>query len=270
MLALVNIEQEQDLLRLLNDSRFWYDDSALSISPIIHPQRWDLDDSELESISVQSDLHPLLASILAPRFPKICLETAVSCLHYLHCGGHSVRTRKSLKSLLKSSYFMRLKMRPCLSRFRKRKHRHPCGHCGLIEKDLCSEWWGNYKHRPRGCYFRHRRFNRIRVSLRFFSYRSQYAFNYDLWCTYRYALLLLPLFLANAPPDPQLASTATDCIFNSFCTAYPQETRKTKKSITRYLSRCRPTIAMPSDGRISVDSSMKDVVTSTTLERRAG
>jgi len=268
MLALVNIEQEQDLLRLLNDSRFWYDDSALSISPIIHPQRWDLDDSELESISVQSDLHPLLASILAPRFPKICLETAVSCLHYLHCGGHSVRTRKSLKSLLKSSYFTRLKMRPCLSRFRKRKHRRSSGRCLLNKQYLRSEWWGNCPHRPYdrivGMVYK------IRVSVRCFTYRLKYASNYDLWCTYRYALQLLPLFLANAPPDPQLASTAADCIFNSFCTAYPQETRKTKKSITRYLSRCRPTIAMPSDGRISVDSSMKDVVTSTTLERRAG
>ena len=258
MFALVHIEHEQDLLRLVNYHGFWYDDSASAISPIIRPQRRNLYDSEFEPILVEADLHPILASILTPRFPQICLETAISCLHYLHRGGHSVRTRKSLKSLLKSSYFTRLKMRPCLSRLRKRKHRHSCGHCRLNEKDLCSEWWGNYPERP---------YNPFHAPFRFFSYRSQYAFNYDLWCTYQYALLLLPLFLANAPPDPQLASTAADCIFNSFCTAYPQETRKAKKSITQYLSRCRPIKAMPSDGRISVDSSMKDVVTSTTLER---
>jgi len=162
-----------------------------------------------------------------------------------------------------------LKLRPWLSHFRKRQHRHSSVRCLLHKQYLLSEWWGNYPlaYRPHDEIVG--TVDKIRVSVRCFTYRLKYASNYDLWCTYRYALLLLPLFLANAPPDLQLASAAANCIFNSFCTAYPQETRKTKKSITRYLSRCRPTIAMPSDGRISVDGSMEDVVASTTLERRA-
>ena len=153
-------------------------------------------------------------------------------------------------------------MRPWLSRFQKRQHLHSSWHCGLDERRLHSAWWGNHLQRPN--------VHRIRIPFRFFSCRSQYRSNYDLWCTYYYALLLLPFFLAKAPPNSRLASIAADCIFNSLCTAYPLETRTAKKSITQYLSRCRPIKAMPSGGRISVDSSMEDVVTSTRLERRAG
>ena len=68
---------------------------------------------------LKSGVHPLLASILAPRVPQIHLEMAISCLQYLRSGSHSVKSRKSLKPLLKASYLTRLKMRPSLSRFRK-------------------------------------------------------------------------------------------------------------------------------------------------------
>jgi len=178
-------------------------------------------------------VHPLLTSILAPRVPQIHLETALSCLRYLQSGGHSVKSRKSLKPLLKSSYFMRLKMRPSLSRFRQRRHCHSSGRWLLDEQDLHSMWWGDHPERP---YDIIRRWIGVRVPLRFFSYRSEYASNYDLWYTYRSALKLLPLVLANTPPDSHLTSIATNCIFNSFCTAYPQETLRAKKSITQYLS----------------------------------
>jgi len=205
----------------------------------------------------ESGLHPLLASILAPRVPQIHLETALSCLRYLQSGGHSVKTRKSLKPLLKSSYFTRLKMRPSLSRFKKRRHHHSSGRCLLDEQDLQSMWWGDYSKCPSDGYiirnvgrdYKHG----IRVPLHFFSYQSEYVSNYDLWFTYRCALQLLPFVLANAPPDSHLASIATNCIFDFFCTAYPQETRKAKKSIARYLSRCRPIRAMPLRGRIVMD-----------------
>ena len=194
--------------------------------------------------------HPLLASILAPRVPQIHVETAISSLHYLQSGGHSVKSQKSLKPLLKSTYFMRLKMRPSLSRFRKRRYRHSNGHCLLDEERLRSDWWGDYEYwqRPYDC-IRGKR--GVRVPLCFFSYRTS---TYDLWCTYRCALQLLPLVLENSPPDSHLTPIAADCIFSSFCTAYPHETRKAKKSIARYLRRCRPIRAMPLRGRIVGDT----------------
>ena len=247
LLTLVSIEQ--DLLRLFNWSEeFWDDEICLGISPIVHPRRWDPDEPELTRIWLESRVHPLLASILAPRVPQICKETAMSCLCYLQSGGHSVKTRKSLKPLLKPNYFAGLKMRPCLSCFRRRRHRHSSGHCGLGEGRLRSAWWGNHPERP--CDYK----NRIQVPFRFFSYRSEYTSDYDIWYTYRVALRLLPVLLAEAPPDSQLASIASDCIFNSFCTAYPQETRKAKKSITQYLHRCRPIRAMPLGRRMTVDN----------------
>jgi len=221
----------------------------LVLSPIVHPQQWGPDDPELTRINVPgSAVHPLLAFILAPRVPQIHLETALSCLRYLRSGGHSVKSRKSLKPLLKSSYLTRLKMRPSLSRFRNRHYHHSSWRCVLDVQDLHSTWWGDHQERP---------FNYIRgksgvhVPLCFFSYRSEYASNYDLWYTYRCALQLLPLVLANSPPDSHLASIATNCIFSSFCTTYPQETRKAKKSIARYLCRCRPIGAMPLRGSIA-------------------
>jgi len=166
-----------------------------------------------------SGLHPLLASILAPRVPQIHLETALSCLPYLQSGGHSVKSRKSLKPLRKSRYFTRLKMRPSLSRFRKRRHHHSSGRYLLEQRNLHSMWWGDYPERPSDYVFR--KVNRdykhgIPVPLCVLSYRSEYASNYDLWYTYRCALQLLPLILVNAPPDSHLASIATNCIFGSF------------------------------------------------------
>ena len=236
ILALVSIDQ--DFYRLQN----W----VFAISPIVHPQRWDPDDPELTEIVIpftvlDSGVHPLLASILAPWVPQICLETALSFLHYLQFGGHSSKTRKSLKPLHKSSYFTRLKVRPWLSRFRNRRYHHPNGTYLLRNHYLRSAWWGNDWLRP------HDRvhYNCTQVPLRSFSYQSEYMYNYDLWCTYRYALQLLPCLLANAPPDPQLASIATDCVFNSFCTAYPLETRKAKEAIASYLFLCRPIKARP-------------------------
>jgi len=192
---------------------------------------------------LRSGVHPLLASILAPRVPQIHLETALSCLRYLQSGGHSVKSRKSLKPLLKSRYFTRLKMRPSLSRFRKRRHHHSSGRCLLDVQDLHSMWWGDHPKRPSDyvfCKVNGHYKEGILVPLCFFSYRSEYASNYDLWCTYQSALQLLPLVLVNAPPDSHLASIATNCTFSTFCTAYPRETRRAKKSITRYLRRCRP------------------------------
>ena len=231
-------------------------DGPFALIPIVHPQRWDPGDPELTRASgyvSRSGVHPLLASILAPRVPQIHLETALSCLRYLQSGGHSVKTRKSLKPLLKSSYFTRLKMRPSLSRFKKRRHHHSSGRCLLDEQDFHSMWWGDHPERP---YDSIRRKIGVRVPLRFFSYRLEYASNYDLWCTYRYALQLLPLVLANSPPDSHLVFIATNCIFNSFCTAYPRETRKAKKSITRYLSRCRPIRAIRERVVVDVMSGM--------------
>jgi len=130
-------------------------------------------------------------------------------------------------------------MRPSLSRFRKRRYCHSSGCYFLDIKDLRSTWWGDHPERP-NYYFRRLGREGVQVPLYFFSYRSEYASNYDLWYTYRYALQLLPIVLANSPPDSHLTSIATDCIFNSFCIAYPQETRKAKKSIVQYVSRCRP------------------------------
>jgi len=201
----------------------------------------------------KSGLHPLLASILATRVPQIRLETALSCLRYLQSGGRSFKSRKSLKPLLESRYFTRLKMRPSLSRFRKRRHHHSSGRCLLAEQDFHSTWWGDYNVRRPHDYIKQVDEGGVLVPLRFFSYRSEYESNYDLWYTYRCALQLLPPILANSPPDPHLAFIAANCIFSSFCTAYPQETRRAKKSIARYLRRCRPIRAIPSSGRIVGD-----------------
>ena len=234
---------EQDYRRRNLPIELWGDDlCCLAISPIVHPQRWDPHDHRLTEICIpyemlDSGVHPLLASILAPLVPRICLETTLSFLRYLQSGSHSVKTRKSLKPLLKSCYFTRLKIRPSLARFRRRwqgRSGRDCFHWQDIKHHhLHSPWWGNHPLRPTN--------NNIRVPFRFFSYRSEYASNYDLWYTYQNALKLLPILLANAPPDSQLASIAATCIFNTFCTAYPRETRKAKKSITQYLRRCQPT-----------------------------
>jgi len=176
---------------------------------------------------------------------------ALSCLHYLQSSGHSIKSRKSLKPLHKSRYFTRLKMRPSLSRFRKRRHRHSSGRCLLDKQALHSTWWGDHSERPYDYVeLADRDSEGVLVPPCFFSYRSKYMSNYDLWCTYRYALQFLPLVLANSPPDSHLTSIATSCIFSSFCTAYPQETRQAKKSITHYLSRSRPLRAIK--GRVAV------------------
>jgi len=243
---------EQDSYRLLKlPTGLWFGDLCLPISPIVHPQR-DPDDPQLTRCLIPftvltSGVHSLLASILAPGVPQICSATTLSCLRYLRSGGHSVKTRKSLEPLLKPSYLTTLKMRPWLSRFQKRQFRHSSGHCRLDKQDIHSAWWGDHPLRP------HNDHDKIRVPLRFFSYRRKYASNYDLWYTYRYVLLLLPILLANTPPDPQLASIASNCIFNSFCTAHPRETRKAKKSNAQYFSRCRHISTMPLAGRIVVD-----------------
>jgi len=238
--------------------KIWWEDSLI-LFQIAHPQRYhdpdDLFEIFIPDIVLESGVHPLLKSILAPRIPQIHLETALSCLRYLQSGGHSVKSRRSLKPLLKSRYFTRLKMRPSLSRFRKRRHRYSSGRWLLDEQDLYSTWWGDYHERPHD-YIMRVCFIGVLVPLRFFSCRSQYTSNYDLWFTYRSALKLLPLFLANAPPDPHLAFIATNCIFSTFCTAYPQETRKAKKSIMRYLSRCRPIRAIRERVVVDVMSGM--------------
>jgi len=256
--AMLALDHKRQDLRRPSTGIWW--ENPLVLAPIVHPQRWDLDDFELTEIYMpESGFHPLLSSILAPRVPEIYLRTALSCLRYLQAGGHSVKSRKSLKPLLKSRYFTRLKMRPSLSRFRNRRHRHSSRRCLLDEQDLHSMWWGDRPEHPSDRYiqvihnsgrdYKHG----IRVPLHFFSYRSEYASNYDLWYTYRCALQLLPLFLAKSPPDFHFASIATNCIFSTFCTTYSQETRKAKKSIARYLCRCRPIEAIPLRGSISVD-----------------
>jgi len=236
----------------------WWDE-PLFLAPIAHPQRHH-GLGDLARISIpESRVHPLLASILAPRVPQIHLETALSCLCYLQSGGLPLKSRKSLKPLLKSRYFTRLKMRPSLSRSRKGLHHHPSGRCLLDEQDLHSTWWGNHPKRPN--YYIHWSCKTgVLVPLFFFSYRSEYASNYDLWYTYRSALQLLPLVLANSPPDSYLASIVTNCIFSSFCTAYPQETRKARKYIARYLRRCqsiratRGRVVMEGMSEMDVDS----------------
>ena len=213
----------------------------------------DLTEIFIPKIVLKSGVHPLLASILAQRVPQIHLETALSCLFYLQSGGHSAESRKSLKPLLKSIYFTRLKTRPSLSRFRKGRHRYSSGRRLLDQQDVHSTWWGDRLERPDDFIGLPAGKVGVRVPLRFFSYRTEYASNYDLWCTYQYALQLLPFLLANLPPDSHLASIATNCIFSTFCTAYPRETRKAKKSIGQYLHRCRPIRAMPLGGDIVVD-----------------
>jgi len=229
---------EQNLSRVLNRFKIrWCHQLALAISPIVHPQRWDPDGPVLTGIRLETRLHPLLVSILAPWVPQIHLEAAISCLRYLQAGGHSVKSRKSLKPLLKSRYFTRLKMRPSLSRFRNRRHQHSSMLYFLNKEDLRSTWWKETGMERLGTFIVQRFKIGVLVPVRFFSYRSQYASSYGLWYTYRYALGLLPVFLANVPPDSQLASIAANCIFSSFCTAYPQETKEAKKSIAQYLSR---------------------------------
>jgi len=207
---------------------------------------------------LESGVHPLLASILAPRVPQIHMEMALSCLHYLQSGGQSVKSRKSLKPLVKSKYFTRLKMQPSLSRFRKRHH-HSSGRCLLDEQDLYSTWWGDHPERPKDYIILKNKMILkfgIRVPLYFYSFRSKYASNYDLWYTYRCVLQLLPLVLANASLDPHLRFIATNCIFSSFCTAYPRETKKAKNSIAQYLSRCRPIRAIRERVVVDVMSGM--------------
>ena len=252
---------EQDLFRILNRFKLrWCSHLASSISPIVHPRQWGPHDPKLTRIWLEPRVHSLLLSILASQVPQIRLETASSCLHYLQSGGHSVKSRKSLKPLPRSSYFTRLKMRPSLSRFRKRRHCYSSWHCLLEKQDLRSTWWGNNSKRPHD-YNELLDKKGVRVPFRYFSYRSEYASNYDLWYTYQYSLLLLPIFLANSPPDSHLASIATNCIFSSFCTAYPLETREAKKSILHYVSRCRPIRALSPKGRIVVnDMNAMDVL----------
>jgi len=235
----------QDLYRLLNWHNWSFlDGSCFSMSPIFHPQPWDPDGPELTNIYVldlllPAGIHPIQRSILNSWVPKICLETVLSFLRYLRYGGHSFQTRKSLKPLVKSSYFKRLKVQPWLSCVRKRRQRRFGGVCVLGKQHL-RVWWDDTL--VQFCpYLR----GTNSASLRFFSYRTKYATNYDLWYTYRHALQLLPIFLAKAPPDSQLAARASNCIFNSFCTAYPQDTRKAKKALKHYLSRCRPIKMLP-------------------------
>ena len=249
--ALLALDCKGQGLRRLFTEIWW--ETPLVLAPIVHPQRWDPDGPELTNIDIpEPGVHPLLTFILAPRVLQIHLEIAISCLCYLQTGGHSFKSRKSLKLLLKSRYFTRLKMRPSLSRFRKKRHHYSSGRCLLDEQDFHSTWWGDYNQRP--CDYVEQVDKRgVLVPLRFFSYQSQYASNYDLWCTYRHALQLLSPVLANSPPDPRLAFIATNCIFNFFCTAYPQETRRAKKSIARYLCRCGSIGAMPLRGRIVGD-----------------
>ena len=216
------------------------------ISPIVHPQRWHPDNFELVKLPLSLTVHPLLAPILTARVPKTCRETTMFCLRYLQSGGHSVKTRNSLKPLLKSGYFT------SLLRFRTRPRRHPSRRCLLVYQDLRSMWWGNHPERPISYIRRLDKFG-VEVPISFFSFRSEYASNYDPWYTYRHALVIFPVLLLNAPPDSQLASMAANCIFGSFCTAYPRETRKAKMAITQYLSRCRPIRAMPSGKRNFVE-----------------
>jgi len=223
--------------------------------PICYPQleseEWDLGGPDADGIRMVqgllfSGLHPILASILDPWVPKICCETALSCLRYFCFGGHSIKTRKSLDPLWKAGYFRRLKIRPWRSRVQRRLGSR---HIRLHERRVCYQdlyvWWDRHMvlHRvAKNCPEGHigNGSTNQRVPTRFFCYRTEYANNYDLWYTYPYALKNLPLFLAKAPPDLQLATCAAECVFNSFYTAYPQETRKAKKAMTRHLSQCQP------------------------------
>jgi len=97
----------------------WWSE-PLVLAPVAHSQQdhylGDLTEISIPETVLESGVHPLLASILAPQVPQIHLKTAISCLRYLESGGHSVESQRSLKPLLKSSHFTRLKMRPSLSR----------------------------------------------------------------------------------------------------------------------------------------------------------
>jgi len=232
----------EDLYHLLGSQpEDWPGELCFTLCPIVHPQRWDPDGPKLTQITMpytllDSGVHPLLSSILAPWVPRICLETTLSFLRYLQSGGHPVKTRNSLKPLVKASYFKGLKMRPWLSRLRRRRYCRLSGDRMLGKRGLRSTWWGNSPLRPE---------NDDSTPLRFFTHRTECASNYDLWYTYRYALQLLPTFLAKAPVDPQIALVAATHVFNLFCTAHPRETRKAKKAIAGYLSRRRPIKAVP-------------------------
>jgi len=134
---------KHDLRRLLNwPEEFWDWRLSLVISPIVHPQRWHPDNFELVKLPLSLTVHPLLAPILTARVPKTCRETTMFCLRYLQSGGHSVKTRNSLKPLLKSGYFT------SLLRFRTRPRRHPSRRCLLVYQDLRSMWWGDHPERP--------------------------------------------------------------------------------------------------------------------------
>jgi len=233
---------DQDLYRLFdwNES---YTNYSFTMAPIVHPRRLGPDESltniPIYALFLPSGLHPTLASLLVPQVPKICTEVALSCLRYLRSGGHSADSRKSLKPLFKSTYFKKLKLGPWLSRVRRIQHHHVVGHYVGIKQDLRVSWDNNLVEEffkgevlASGLVKRH-------VPYHFFDYRTKYASNYDLWYTYRFALQTLSIFLEKASPDSQLTTLAADCVFNSFCTAYPRETRKARKAIARYRSRCR-------------------------------
>ena len=238
-----------DLIRLFNwreDS--WDDGSCFTMTPILRPQRWDPKSPTLTSFSLlhtllRSGVHSILESTISPLLPRICRETSLSLLRYLRSGGHSnlKKTRKSLKSLVKLSYFKRLKIHPWLSRIRKKLPRSslPDSDSVWVEKQGLHGWFHDNLSSLRSRSFR-RFLTTKEVPCRSFNYRTEYASNYDLWYTYRYALKTLPLFLAEASTDRELAAYAADCVFNSFCTAHHKETRNAKKAIARYVARCPP------------------------------
>ena len=206
------------------DIDFQSDSMVCQLLPICHPQleseEWDSDGPDANGIRMVqgllfSGLHPILASILDPWVPNTCCETALSCLRYLCFGGHSIKTRKSLDPLWKAGYFRRLKIRPWRSRVQR--------HLGsrLYERWVCYQdlyvWWDRHMvlHRvAKNCPEGHigNGSTNQKVPTRFFRYRTEYANNYDLWYTYPYALKNLPLFLAKALPDLQLATCAAECV----------------------------------------------------------
>ena len=248
LLALVYIDQ--DLYHLFDRNEDYSTDISFVMAPIVHPKRLGPHQSRTQihilTLCMSSGLHPLLASLLAPQVPSICTEVALSCLHYLRSGGHCVDSLKSLKPLVKSTYFKKLKLRPWLSRLRRIQHRHVIGHRVGIKQDLRVSWDDALvKTRFGSRVLASGWISKSQVPCQFFDYRTKYASNYDLWYTYRYALQTLPIFLEKASPNSQLATLAVGCIFNIFCTAYPRETRKARKAIARYRSRCRVLKELP-------------------------
>ena len=236
-----------DLSRLLNwreDS--WDDGSCFTLTPILHPQQLDAQSPTLISfamlhILLRSGDHSILGSAMGRIFSRIRRETIFSLLRYLQSGGHSnLKTRTSLKALLKPSYFKRLKLQPWLSRIRKRYGRSSIsGDSIWVEQQHLHGWFHDNIPSLQSHSFR-RILETKEVPGRSFNYRREYATNYDLWYTYRYALKILPLFLAQMLTNRELAAYAADCVFNSFCTAHPKETRNAKKAIARYVARCPP------------------------------